>query len=94
MTHPFPPRLVRASAGSGKTCRLVHRFIGLLAAGVEPRRILDSRMRSHHGDRRAAAVRIERAQAEGRLRAPQPGWVRLAARSLGGSVLSIFAGLH
>ena len=36
----FPPQLVRASAGSGKTFRLVHRFIGLLAAGVEPRRIL------------------------------------------------------
>jgi len=40
MTHPFPPRLVRASAGSGKTYRLVLRFVGLLAAGVEPRRIL------------------------------------------------------
>ena len=40
MHHPFPPLLVRASAGSGKTYRLVVRFIGLLAAGVEPRRAL------------------------------------------------------
>jgi ATP-dependent helicase/nuclease subunit A len=40
LAHPFPPRLVRASAGSGKTYTLVHRVIGLLAAGVEPDRIL------------------------------------------------------
>lgn len=36
----FPHRLVRASAGSGKTYALVHRFIGLLAIGTEPRRVL------------------------------------------------------
>ena len=36
----FPPLLVRASAGSGKTYDLVVRSIGLMACGVDPRRIL------------------------------------------------------
>ena len=38
--QPFPPRVVRASAGSGKTFDLVGRYIGLLAAGVDPDKIL------------------------------------------------------
>jgi len=36
----FPPELVRASAGTGKTFRLTNRFIALLAAGEKPERIL------------------------------------------------------
>ena len=41
---PSPPRfphlVISASAGSGKTFQLVNRFIALLAAGVEPSRIV------------------------------------------------------
>jgi len=33
-------RLILASAGSGKTFQLTHRYIGLLAGGVPPDRIL------------------------------------------------------
>ena len=40
ISDPFPPRVVRASAGSGKTFDLVGRYLGLLAAGVEPEKIL------------------------------------------------------
>src|SRR4051812_6596077 len=36
----FPHRLTRASAGCGKTHQLTNRFLGLLAAGVEPDTIL------------------------------------------------------
>src|SRR5438105_1461110 len=36
----FDPVLIRASAGTGKTFVLSHRFIALLAAGESPRRIL------------------------------------------------------
>ncbi|MCE9614151.1 MAG: UvrD-helicase domain-containing protein [Lentisphaerae bacterium] len=43
MTPPPQPRLrhiaIAASAGSGKTFQLAHRYIGLLAAGVTPDRI-------------------------------------------------------
>ena len=39
ISDPFPPRVVRASAGSGKTFDLVGRYLGLLAAGVEPESI-------------------------------------------------------
>ena len=35
----FPNRAISASAGTGKTFRLAHRYIGLLAAGVSPDRI-------------------------------------------------------
>jgi ATP-dependent exoDNAse (exonuclease V) beta subunit len=37
---PFAPRLIRASAGSGKTHQLTNRYLGLLAAGVEADAIL------------------------------------------------------
>ncbi len=41
MIPQFPcHRLIRASAGSGKTYDLVHRYIGLVALGVDPTRIL------------------------------------------------------
>ncbi len=36
----FPPTLVRASAGTGKTYELSNRFIALLACGEKPERIL------------------------------------------------------
>ena len=36
----FPPKLIRASAGTGKTFDLSSRFISLLAAGESPKRIL------------------------------------------------------
>lgn len=36
----FPPTLIRASAGTGKTFQLTNRFIALLAAGEKPERIL------------------------------------------------------
>src|SRR5258708_34726865 len=37
---PFEHRVIRASAGSGKTHQLTNRYLGLLAAGVEPDAIL------------------------------------------------------
>jgi len=40
--EPFVHRLIRASAGSGKTHQLTNRYIGLLAAGVAPEAILAS----------------------------------------------------
>ena len=43
MTAPgFPRELIRASAGTGKTFQISNRIIGLLAAGVQPDRILAS----------------------------------------------------
>ncbi len=36
----FPREVILASAGTGKTYRLARRFLGLLARGVEPERIL------------------------------------------------------
>src|ERR1700688_1585778 len=36
----FAHALIRASAGSGKTHQLTNRYLGLLAAGVEPDAIL------------------------------------------------------
>src|SRR5712692_9334319 len=38
--EPFTQKVIRASAGSGKTHQLTSRYIGLLAAGVEPDTIL------------------------------------------------------
>ncbi|MEI6807599.1 MAG: UvrD-helicase domain-containing protein, partial [bacterium] len=35
----FQNRAIRASAGTGKTFRLAHRYIGLMATGVQPERI-------------------------------------------------------
>src|SRR6266851_2885185 len=38
--EPFTHKVIRASAGSGKTHQLTSRYIGLLAAGVDPDTIL------------------------------------------------------
>mgnify|MGYP005839793677 CR=1 FL=1 len=38
--HRFPAKVIRASAGTGKTFQLTNRFIGLLAAGYAPDAIL------------------------------------------------------
>jgi len=40
MTPPLDHRLIRASAGTGKTYQLALRYLGLLAAGVRPEEIL------------------------------------------------------
>lgn len=40
MLASFPHEVIRASAGSGKTHQLTSRYLGLLAAGVEPAAIL------------------------------------------------------
>ncbi|HNX35258.1 MAG TPA: UvrD-helicase domain-containing protein [Kiritimatiellia bacterium] len=36
---PFSNRSISASAGTGKTYRLTHRYLGLMAAGIDPDRI-------------------------------------------------------
>ena len=38
--EPFIHRVIRASAGSGKTHQLTNRYLALLAAGVRPENIL------------------------------------------------------
>jgi len=39
-TAMFPPRIIKASAGTGKTFQLSNRFIALLSAGEDPEKIL------------------------------------------------------
>src|SRR5258706_14326839 len=40
MTAALPDIVIRASAGTGKTYQLAHRFLGLLVSGVPPESIL------------------------------------------------------
>ena len=54
-TTPFANELIRASAGSGKTHQLTNRYLGLLAAGVEPDTILATTF-----TRKAAAEILDR----------------------------------
>jgi len=39
MSRPFRNRAISASAGTGKTFRLAHRYLGLMASGIDPDRI-------------------------------------------------------
>jgi ATP-dependent helicase/nuclease subunit A len=95
----FPHLLIRASAGSGKTHQLTNRYLGLLAAGVEPDAILATTFtRKAAGEildrvlwRLAEAAADERAA---RDLAEQVGAVKLTRRDVIGLLRRLIHSLH
>jgi len=95
--------LIRASAGTGKTFRLTHRFIALLAQGVPPDRVLASTFtRRAAGEilqrlvgrlAQAATAEKERAETNGQL-AHEPGARPLDEAGARRVLLALLRDLH